>query len=624
MARKRPTPPARPATPEPAPGFRLGPRIERTAWTQPYVALEQQQNTLAETGVSSGPPIPFRRLRVYTQDPSTPRGRAPVAEVEVPYEPLRRGPVGAFIVVDDTNDTTGETYAPVDLDQLSVALNAGLKPSTATPGFAQQMTYALTVVTYERFRRALGRWPQFSFPARKGDENERGPTVKLHVRPHALEEDNAYYDPESGELCFGYTRAGKHALGLDQPGALVFTALSHDVVVHEMTHALLDGMRTHFMLPTSPDVDGFHEGFSDLVALFQRFTYRDIVKAGLRETRGALTSRLLVDLARQFGAATGDGKTPLRTALAALGDLDEPVPAERRYAPDLEAHDMGAVLLCAVFDAFRAVFANKSDRLRGLAPGDGPLPDALVDLLARDASRLAEQFCSMCIRAVDYCPPVDLGFGEYLRALVTADFDLVPDDPWGYREALVRAFRRYGITVEGVTDLSEESLLWRGPERPDLNLPFHPTAPPPGATPQDLQRHYAEALGRHVVHPDRIHYFGLTQPSTGKGIELPVVESARSLRRIGPDGTVNDDIVGEVVQRRTVRGRVMHGGSTVIFTSDGTIRYVIGKSVTSKRREARIFPFLADRPGRAAMFDPDAPPAAVRLRQLHRRRRQDA
>ena len=129
-------------------------------------------------------------------------------------------------------------------------------------------------------------------------------------------------------------------------------------------------------------------------------------------------------------------------------------------------------------------------------------------------------------------------------------------------------------------------MLWRGPERPDLNLPFHPTAPPPGATPQDLQRHYAEALGRHVVHPDRIHYFGLTQPSTGKGIELPVVESARSLRRIGPDGTVNDDIVGEVVQRRTVRGRVMHGGSTVIFTSDGTIRYVMAKSVTRRRQDA--------------------------------------
>ncbi|HEY5893625.1 MAG TPA: hypothetical protein VIT91_10380 [Chthoniobacterales bacterium] len=30
-------------------------------------------------------------------------------------------------------------------------------------------------------------------------------------------------------------------------------------------------------------------------------------------------------------------------------------------------------------------------------------------------------------------------FGEYLRALITADFDLVPDDRWAYREALIDA-----------------------------------------------------------------------------------------------------------------------------------------------------------------------------------------
>ena len=27
----------------------------------------------------------------------------------------------------------------------------------------------------------------------------------------------------------------------------------------------------------------------------------------------------------------------------------------------------------------------------------------------------------MCIRGLDYCPPVDITFGEYLRAILTAD-----------------------------------------------------------------------------------------------------------------------------------------------------------------------------------------------------------
>ena len=35
----------------------------------------------------------------------------------------------------------------------------------------------------------------------------------------------------------------------------------------------------------------------------------------------------------------------------------------------------------------------------------------------------------MCIRALDYCPAVDITFGEYLRALITADLDAVPNDP---------------------------------------------------------------------------------------------------------------------------------------------------------------------------------------------------
>jgi len=47
----------------------------------------------------------------------------------------------------------------------------------------------------------------------------------------------------------------------------------------------------------------------------------------------------------------------------------------------------------------------------------------------------------MCIRALDYCPPVDITFGDYLRALITADVDLVPGDEHHYRVAIIEAFR---------------------------------------------------------------------------------------------------------------------------------------------------------------------------------------
>ena len=67
----------------------------------------------------------------------------------------------------------------------------------------------------------------------------------------------------------------------------------------------------------------------------------------------------------------------------------------------------------------------------------------------------------MCIRALDYCPPVDITFGDYLRAIVTADFEFDPVDDEHRRVAFVEAFRRRGIVPDNVRTLSVDGLLWR-------------------------------------------------------------------------------------------------------------------------------------------------------------------
>ena len=85
--------------------------------------------------------------------------------------------------------------------------------------------------------------------------------------------------------------------------------------------------------------------------------------------------------------------------------------------------------------------------------------------MAEEASVLARQFLAICIRAIDYCPPVDIEFGEFLRAVITADRDLVPDDPWDYREAWIEAFRRRRIQPQSMATLSEDALLWSPPDR---------------------------------------------------------------------------------------------------------------------------------------------------------------
>jgi hypothetical protein len=609
------------------PRFLLSDRIVRRSTARPYRVHAVQQALTADLARQVVLPT-HRRLNIYTRDPSSPRMDVAVAEALVPYEPLQPGPTGSVVRILDFNETTGETYRPLDLDGDDRPFQLGLKPSTADPRFAQQMCYALAMTTYEDFRQALGRVPDFGFDAHDDEED-----VKLHIYPHASEEDNAYYDPDRGALFFGYTFANRNAVGANQPGGLVFTSLSHDVVIHEVTHALLDGMRSHFMLPTNPDVDGFHEGFADLIALFQRFRYRELVRRAMESMGGKLTSRLLIDIARQFGETTSDGRTPLRLAFVHEGGPDDIVERKDQYKHNLEAHDMGAVLLRAVFDAFRWIFDNKTARLRALAPPPSlRMPAELIDLLAGEAEKLAGQFLRILIRAVDYCPPVDVQLGEYLRAIVTADFDLVPDDPWAYREAFVRAFRRYGITVDEVTDLSEDALLWCPPERP---LP-----PVPGllidnmaarglisdADDAEVVERRATALGHYVMdienHPERLTFFGLAVPSASRQIEPPVIESIRVLQRVGPDGTVNFDLAAEIVQRRkTTSKRWMYGGSTIVLDAMGHIRYLIVKNVQSKERERRVERYLRDKRAYAVHFSDDPPAGAARFRRLHARRR---
>ncbi|MCA9286792.1 MAG: hypothetical protein KDA22_16325, partial [Phycisphaerales bacterium] len=370
--------------------FELG---ERLTWSTNVRPFERQRDD----------PV-HRRLRIFTLDPSGSRLDGAVAEVLVPYEPLKPGPAGAVIAVVDRDDTLKETYRPLDLNEPRLLVMNGLDPSPTDWRSHQQMVYAIASRLYSTFRAALGRDPGWGF---------KGSTLRL--RPHAFQEDNAYYDQAEGEVAFGYFMARPKGIGGRRgPEEWVFTCLSHDVVAHEMSHALLDGMRTRFMEATGPDVLGFHEGFSDLVALLHKFTHRTVVRRAIGAVRGDLSKRsILSGMAQQFGKAVGV-EGALRDAVDDLsGGFKNPL----QYSPRLEAHDLGQVFLCAVFEAFATIYHRKTARLLRLCTSGtgvlpkGELPSDLADALADEASQLAEQFLRMCVRAVDYCPAVDIELG---------------------------------------------------------------------------------------------------------------------------------------------------------------------------------------------------------------------
>ncbi len=560
------------------------------------------------------PTAPLTRpLRIYTLDPSVSRRVGGIATVHVPYEDLEPGPIGSLFEIDGRGAPKQIKSGPLDLDDPHLLLSSGHAPTPLNGQFHLQMVYAVCSLTYASFARALGRDIAWAC----GSTSKDGARWRLRIRPFAMREDNAYYDREEGGLAFGYFRARKRPAGHTVPNGLIFTALSHDVVVHETTHALLDALRSEFYAPTHPDVLGFHEGFADLVALFQHFTYSDVVEQAIRESRGAISqATLLTDLAQQFGYAGSSPSSPaaLRSAVDVSGiaafDSDAPVPGSkgpRPYRKNMEEHDLGSVLLSAVFEAFVTIYRRKSERLlriAGIAPselGQKELGGELVRALAQEAGEIASHFLNICIRAIDYCPPVDMEMGEYLRAMITADAELVNDDKWGYREALMRSFRRRRLFPDHVEFMTEDAVRW---QRPEGSLEISELAfkrlrfdgdPGRPAGEQELRRQ-ADALGKFVSSKDHAPAFRLIAPGSPlpervEYVSLPRVESVRCARRVAPDGRIVFDLIAEVLQSGTVRheGELFDfsGGCTIVIDPFGHVRYAIYKNLDSAQRQER-------------------------------------
>lgn len=414
----------------------------------------------------------WRKLRIFAFDPSLSSqfdtSAIGTITIAVPWEPnLKPGPVGEYIEVVDVDPASGTAYRPVDLNDPRILAQDGLAPSESNPLFHQQMVYAVAMATIGHFERALGRTALWS--AHRGPRYQEQFVRRLRIYPHALRDRNAYYSPEKKALMFGYFPVGRRNAD-NAPGTLVFTCLSHDIIAHETTHALLDGVHPRFGEPVNADVLAFHEAFADIVALFQRFSYPGVLRSQIARTRGNLAGEnLLGQLAHEFGKASGRGSA-LRDALGATnretGKWEAHKPNVHALDGVLEAHARGAILVAAVFGAFLKVYRSRTlDLYRIATEGTGVLregeihPD-LANRLADEAARCANQVLQMCIRAIDYCPPVGITFGSYLRAIVTADYDLNADDVDGYRVAFVESFRQWGIYPTGMRSMSVEGLLW--------------------------------------------------------------------------------------------------------------------------------------------------------------------
>lgn len=546
-----------------------------------------------------------RPLKVYAFDPSRGRTLGNYMTVNVPFEKLENGLSGKYLEVIDYDAGNNCYYQPVELNNPSVLMQGGLEPSESDPRFHQQMVYAVASKTINVFEFALGRKIKWGFNRNLAEKDK----LPLRIYPHGMQEANAFYSRDLKALVFGYFPASDSDPGSNLPGQTIFTCLSHDIIAHETTHALIDGQRMHFMEATSPDTLAFHEAFADIVALFQHFSFKEVlldvikktggliyrssispdieVKEGKEEIASELSeSNPLVQLAKQFGEAMGQ-RAGLR---AALGTKPNSKDIENLTLP----HERGAILVAAVFDAFFTIYISRIrdllriGRISGKLSADAEIHPDLAERLAGEASKTAEHFLNICIRALDYSPPVDIHFGEFLRAMITADFDLVSDDPIGYRAALIDAFRLRGIRPADVISYAEESLRWCPPE--DISGKKLKC--------EGLEFDLFKSLTPKQKRSNAVCLHGFADKYRKElGLEIdPAVKisvhSFHPIHRIGPNGRLKMEAVAELIQQKEVlispsdpgMGKMtFYGGVTLVIDlspeKEGDVRYAIRKTL---------------------------------------------
>lgn len=525
-----------------------------------------------------------RTLTIVAQDPSVKAGgKILTTEVQVPAEELAPGPRGYRVNVIDYDVAADVLYRPAVLppipDGTAEPSPVPDRPLLEDPAFHAQNVYAIVMRILARFEFALGRRVAW------GCEGHQ-----LHIAPHAFAEPNAFYSRDQRGLYFGYFRGAS--------GEMVYTCLSHDVIAHETTHAILDGLRSRYLEPSSPDQAAFHEGFSDVVALLSIFSLPDVVAflldgnnadgliASKHLTRKALQESLL-GLADQMGAElSGIRGEALRSSLRLKPDL--------AYAQDpafQEPHRRGELLVAAMLNAFLDIWLARLKRVGFIEPRRRDRR-----LVVEEGARVADHLLTMAIRAIDYCPPTDLTFADYLSALLTIDREVVPDDSrYGYRDALRINFSRFGIKPAAGAGHDGAWRQFQG----DLSY----------------SRSRFDSMLRDTEEVFRFIWEN-REALAVDGLGYVEVQSVRPCVRIGPDGFILRETVAEYIQTLELEAHELKevldieppeglagwrrirlfGGGALIFDEYGRLKHQIANNLArtedDRRRQGERLDYL--------------------------------
>jgi hypothetical protein len=570
--------------------------------------------------------FPTRPLTVLAQDPDVlQEGKALTVQVPVPRESLAPGPKGHRIHVVDFDATRNRFYPPQPrgLENDPYRDERDIDALVADRHFHAQNVYGLMSTTILRFEAALGRHVSWGFASN---------CHHLKVAPHAFAEANAYYSRRDEGIVFGYLPAAPaRRRAAAKASDTVFTCLSADIVVHETTHAILDGLRSDLMRPSTPDQPAFHEAFADIVALLSALSRQKLIELALPKgsqknakripmkelTIKALSESVLLGLAEQFGRTIAQKKldrfrgSPLRRSVEIKATNSN---YQDQLAGEAEPHDLGEILVAAVMNSFLAIWEAR------VRPALDPTGSGFADRsrAAEEGAKAAQNLLHMAVRAIDYMPPIHITFRDFLSALLTADQEAQPDDSrYGYREALTASFRRYGILPAAG---ARSAGMWNAPPLMQRRKVIY------GFSGHAEMMWDREAVMRFLWENRRP--LGIDTDAFTK------VTSVRPAIRVSPDGFVLRETVVEYFQLLDINGRRLKGlglrkpagmrdstpvrllgGGTLIFDDYGNLKFHVGSGILSQRQNQRLRSLWAH--GQTGLPDQSA---VRRFEQMHRLR----
>jgi hypothetical protein len=352
------------------------------------------------------------------------------------------GPTSARVAVIDYNADLDTTFAPARL----LADRSGYRgiKSSKNPKILEDFNFH-QVNVWALVEQTLG-WLEDEYALARPIPWASG-LGRLLILPHAGYAENAFYDRSTGALHFFYFQG--------REGNQVFTCLSHDIVTHELGHAVLDGLKPGYNEVCSPETAGFHEYFGDAMAMTASLRSRETAKLVTEGAPEKLRARNVVSaIASEFGAAlSGVDQDYLR------GAWNQRTMADLRGT--YEEHDWSEVLTGVYYELLQYLYKQKVARLKKERRDDWASGLGQRQHLAMQALfNAAEKTSSVMLRALDYCPPVDLRYDEYARALLRADEVAYPLDDDGIRTELGRIFRKRGLNPPKEDAAERSNIVW--------------------------------------------------------------------------------------------------------------------------------------------------------------------